>query len=185
MEITVWKLKKSLKSHPMNGGADSKSYAQNSSYQVLLISLISPTKLYFFFHFLYLTIPSHFKNDWPRTFVIADYGCSKPLAYFAQFRKDLNRFLNARAEELVGGGLLVIQLPGVPSGALPFNTSARFLQELLGPCLFEMALSSKCLKNHLNPIIVAEVIAEIQKCVKAINFPSSYVTNLIKVICLR
>ena len=107
------------------------------------------------------------------------------MAYFAQFRKDLNRFLNARAEELVGGGLLVIQLPGVPSGALPFNTGARFLQELLGPCLFEMALSSKCLKNHLNPIIVAEVIAEIQKCVKAINFPSSYVTNLIKVICLR
>ena len=29
-------------------------------------------------------------------------------AYFAQFRKDLNRFLNARAEELVIGGLLVI-----------------------------------------------------------------------------
>ncbi|XP_027167666.1 probable S-adenosylmethionine-dependent methyltransferase At5g38780 [Coffea eugenioides] len=60
--------------------------------------------------------------------------------YFAQFRKDLNRFLNARVEELKAGGLLVIQLPDcVPSGALPFNTGAGFLQELLGLCLFEMA----------------------------------------------
>ena len=69
------------------------------------------------------------------------FGLQKEVteAYFAQFRKDLNRFLDARAEELVRGGLLVIQLPGVPRGALPFNTGAGFLQELLGLCLFEMA----------------------------------------------
>ncbi|CDP20017.1 unnamed protein product [Coffea canephora] len=44
--------------------------------------------------------------------------CSKTIkeikeAYFAQFREDLNRFLNARATEIVGGGLAVIQLAGL------------------------------------------------------------------------
>uniref|UniRef100_A0ABF7PQ44 Geniposidic acid O-methyltransferase n=1 Tax=Gardenia jasminoides TaxID=114476 RepID=A0ABF7PQ44_GARJA len=240
--------KEKPESHPMNGGDDSKSYAQNSSYQKGVIEAAKAEVL------LAIKEKLDFKTDWPRTFVIADYGCStgpntffamqniveavelknkslqKPPivdfhvffndlvdndfntlfkslpsarnyfaaavpgsfyerlfpkaslhlanssyalhwlskvpeevrdqnslawnksrtycsgtnkevtgAYFAQFRKDLNRFLNARAEELVGGGLLVIQLPGVPSGALPFNTGAGFLQELLGPCLFEMA----------------------------------------------
>ncbi|KAG5552097.1 hypothetical protein RHGRI_010252 [Rhododendron griersonianum] len=35
-------------------------------------------------------------------------------AYFGQFQADMDAFLEARAQELVEGGLVVIQIPGVP-----------------------------------------------------------------------
>ncbi|KAI8558669.1 hypothetical protein RHMOL_Rhmol04G0114700 [Rhododendron molle] len=35
-------------------------------------------------------------------------------AYFGQFQEDMDAFLEARAQELVEGGLVVIQIPGVP-----------------------------------------------------------------------
>nr|XP_027065495.1 probable S-adenosylmethionine-dependent methyltransferase At5g38780 [Coffea arabica] len=54
----------------MNGGADSKSYAQNSSYQKGVIEAARGEILQAIKEKL------EFKNDCPRTFVIADYGCS-------------------------------------------------------------------------------------------------------------
>ncbi|KAG5552092.1 hypothetical protein RHGRI_010247 [Rhododendron griersonianum] len=38
-------------------------------------------------------------------------------AYFGQFQADMDAFLKARAQELVVGGLVVIQIPGVPDCA--------------------------------------------------------------------
>ncbi|KAK2972962.1 hypothetical protein RJ640_022019 [Escallonia rubra] len=60
-------------------------------------------------------------------------------AYYSLFRNDWKSFLNARAEELVEGGLMAIQLPGVPHGAVPSQTGAGLLLELLGSCLDDMA----------------------------------------------
>ncbi|KAK2987310.1 hypothetical protein RJ640_006398 [Escallonia rubra] len=60
-------------------------------------------------------------------------------AYYSQFKNDWTSFLDARAEELVEGGLMAIQLPGVPHGAVPSQTGAGMLLELLSSCLDDMA----------------------------------------------
>uniref|UniRef100_A0AAT9UT99 Loganic acid O-methyltransferase n=1 Tax=Mitragyna speciosa TaxID=170351 RepID=A0AAT9UT99_9GENT len=60
-------------------------------------------------------------------------------AYFSQFQKDMGSFLKARAQEIVGGGLVVIQIPGLPSGEVLFSrTGAGMLHALLGSSLMEL-----------------------------------------------
>nr|QWX38535.1 loganic acid methyltransferase [Ophiorrhiza pumila] len=60
-------------------------------------------------------------------------------AYFSQFQKDLDSFLKARAQEIVGGGLMVIQIPGLPSGEVLFSrTGAGMLHALLGSSLMDL-----------------------------------------------
>lgn len=54
-------------------------------------------------------------------------------AYSGQFERDMYKFLKERAEELVEGGLLVIQVPGVPDDeVLNTQTAAGLIFELLG-----------------------------------------------------
>ncbi|OVA04860.1 SAM dependent carboxyl methyltransferase [Macleaya cordata] len=59
-------------------------------------------------------------------------------AYSAQFAKDMENFLRARAQELVCGGLMVILVLGVPNGTLPTQSVPCLLQHLLGSCLMDM-----------------------------------------------
>ncbi|KAL3508960.1 hypothetical protein ACH5RR_028361 [Cinchona calisaya] len=60
-------------------------------------------------------------------------------AYFGQFQKDMITFLKARAQEIVGGGLMIIQIPGLPSGEVLFSrTGAGMLHFLLGSSLMEL-----------------------------------------------
>ncbi|KAJ6861388.1 hypothetical protein NC651_037468 [Populus alba x Populus x berolinensis] len=60
-------------------------------------------------------------------------------AYSAQFKTDMDNFLNARAQEIIGGGLMVIILAGLPDGILMAQTGAGICNELLGSCLLDMA----------------------------------------------
>nr|AMB61019.1 loganic acid O-methyltransferase [Lonicera japonica] len=60
-------------------------------------------------------------------------------AYFGQFQKDFDIFLKARAQELIAGGLMVIQMPGLPTGEVLFSrTGAGLLHALLGASLMDM-----------------------------------------------
>ncbi|KAJ4821914.1 hypothetical protein Tsubulata_017062 [Turnera subulata] len=59
-------------------------------------------------------------------------------AYSAQFQRDLEQFLNARAQEIVGGGLLIFTVPGVPDGALCSQNYHGFCYDILGACLLDM-----------------------------------------------
>ncbi|OVA04862.1 SAM dependent carboxyl methyltransferase [Macleaya cordata] len=60
-------------------------------------------------------------------------------AYSAQFVKDMETFLRARAQEIVCGGLMVILVLGVPNGTRPTQSIPCLLQDLLGSCLMDMA----------------------------------------------
>ncbi|KAG6743186.1 hypothetical protein NC652_038533 [Populus alba x Populus x berolinensis] len=60
-------------------------------------------------------------------------------AYSAQFKNDMDNFLNARAQEIIGGGLMVIIIAGLPDGILMSQTGAGICNELLGSCLVDMA----------------------------------------------
>ncbi|KAJ4837510.1 hypothetical protein Tsubulata_035826 [Turnera subulata] len=59
-------------------------------------------------------------------------------AYSAQFQSDLQNFLNARAQEIVGGGLLIFTIPGVPHGALCSQNYHGLFYGTLGSCLQDM-----------------------------------------------
>ncbi|KAJ4850424.1 hypothetical protein Tsubulata_037162 [Turnera subulata] len=60
-------------------------------------------------------------------------------AYSAQFRSDMDCFLDARAQEMVGGGLMAITILGLPEGARMFQTGYGIFYDLLGSCLNDMA----------------------------------------------
>ncbi|XP_048329684.2 loganic acid O-methyltransferase-like [Ziziphus jujuba] len=60
-------------------------------------------------------------------------------AYEAQYVKDMERFLIARAEEIVCGGLLALIFPGFPNEKHYSEAFMNRAVHLLGSCLVEMA----------------------------------------------
>ncbi|KAK6931579.1 SAM dependent carboxyl methyltransferase [Dillenia turbinata] len=60
-------------------------------------------------------------------------------AFAAQFAEDMKSFLEARAEEVVSGGLMALILCGQPSGTDPSKCAIRMLFELLGFSFMDMA----------------------------------------------
>ncbi|PQM34298.1 putative S-adenosylmethionine-dependent methyltransferase [Prunus yedoensis var. nudiflora] len=60
-------------------------------------------------------------------------------AYSCQFANDMGLFLQARANELVGGGLMALVIPGLSDGILFSETSSALQFELLGSTLVSMA----------------------------------------------
>ncbi|KAJ4717175.1 S-adenosylmethionine-dependent methyltransferase [Melia azedarach] len=66
------------------------------------------------------------------------YNSSAAEAYSTQFKNDMECFLNARAEELVPGGLMFI-LAGVVPDCIPVsNTITGVFYEVLGSCLNDL-----------------------------------------------
>ncbi|XP_061995113.1 loganic acid O-methyltransferase-like [Rosa rugosa] len=59
-------------------------------------------------------------------------------AYKAQYAKNMESFLHARAQELVYGGLMVLIIPGYPQGT-PLSHSVAYLTlQLIEACLIDM-----------------------------------------------
>ncbi|KAK6927901.1 SAM dependent carboxyl methyltransferase [Dillenia turbinata] len=68
-------------------------------------------------------------------------GTSKHVndAYLGQFERDVESFLNARAQELVMGGLMCLVISGIPNGAKFSESALGKVYDLLGFCLEDMA----------------------------------------------
>ncbi|XP_022041819.1 loganic acid O-methyltransferase [Helianthus annuus] len=81
------------------------------------------------------------------------------MAYKQQYERDMHGFLNARAEEVVCGGLVVVLVPGRPNEVPHSKCIGNVLFEILGCCLLEMAKEGKINEetvDHLNlPIYYA------------------------------
>ncbi|KAK7269842.1 hypothetical protein RIF29_22604 [Crotalaria pallida] len=60
-------------------------------------------------------------------------------AYEAQYKVDLENFLNARAEEVVENGLMLLQFPVATDVILDSDVHPSKPFEILGSCLLEMA----------------------------------------------
>lgn len=67
-------------------------------------------------------------------------------AYQAQYAKDMESFLKARAEEIVSGGLMAFIVPGRPDGSSHSEAFVNKASELLGSCLMDMA--NKVIKDY-------------------------------------
>lgn len=59
--------------------------------------------------------------------------------FSSQYKKDVHNFLNARAQELVGGGLMVLLVSGMHNGAIFPKTCSGMVLKLLRSCLMDMA----------------------------------------------
>ncbi|XP_058208733.1 loganic acid O-methyltransferase-like isoform X2 [Rhododendron vialii] len=110
-------------------------------------------------------------------------------AYFAQFKADTDAFLKARAQELVEGGLVVVQISGVPnSKVLPSQIGGGLNCELLGDSLADMVkmgviteekLDSFNLPLYLPSNEEVKMVVEMNKCftiekICSLSHPSNY-----------
>ncbi|KAK3012447.1 hypothetical protein RJ639_010370 [Escallonia herrerae] len=60
-------------------------------------------------------------------------------AYSAQFARDMDSFFEARAQELVSGGLMTLVIPCLPVGTAPSQSPIMAVADLLGDSLLDMA----------------------------------------------
>lgn len=60
-------------------------------------------------------------------------------AYASQFAKDMENFLNARAEEIVSGGMMVIIMPGIPYGMPYSHLTNGVMYDLMATIFMELA----------------------------------------------
>ena len=60
-------------------------------------------------------------------------------AFAVQFENDMETFLNARAEELVSGGLMVLLMGGIPNGISLIQTSIGKFYDFFGSCFLDLA----------------------------------------------
>jgi len=80
--------------------------------------------------------------------IIQCSGTAKEVAkaYSAEFKTDMDNFLNARAQEIIGGRLMVIIIAGLPDGILMSQTGAGIFNDFFGSCLIDMA---KIVSNNI------------------------------------
>ncbi|XP_022770009.1 probable S-adenosylmethionine-dependent methyltransferase At5g38780 [Durio zibethinus] len=71
-------------------------------------------------------------------------------AFAAQFENDMETFLNARAEELVGGGLMVILVGGIPDGIALSQTAIGKFYEFFGTCLVDLTKKGLIREEKVN-----------------------------------
>ncbi|KAJ4717164.1 S-adenosylmethionine-dependent methyltransferase [Melia azedarach] len=82
-------------------------------------------------------------------------------AYSTQFKSDMECFLNARAEELVPGGLMLILAAAVPDGISASDTMAGLYNDVMGSCLKDLVkmgvLGEEKAKSFNVPVYLATV----------------------------
>ncbi|PSS13375.1 S-adenosylmethionine-dependent methyltransferase [Actinidia chinensis var. chinensis] len=59
-------------------------------------------------------------------------------AYAAQFAKDMEVFLNARADEIAVGGMMILNIPALPHGVRPSQLMSSVLSDFVEQTLFDM-----------------------------------------------
>ncbi|KAJ8761216.1 hypothetical protein K2173_001272 [Erythroxylum novogranatense] len=90
-------------------------------------------------------------------------------AFLDQYASDVDTFLTARAQEIVGGGLMVIQSPGRPDGVLMSQTSTGIIFNLFGSCLADLSKMGVIAKEKVDsfnlPLYFATV-KELEEIIK-------------------
>ncbi|KAJ8761337.1 hypothetical protein K2173_001393 [Erythroxylum novogranatense] len=90
-------------------------------------------------------------------------------AFLGQYASDVDTFLTARAQEIVGEGLMVIQSPGRPDGVLMSQTSTGITFNLFGSCLADLSKMGVIAKEKVDsfnlPLYFATV-KELEKIIK-------------------
>ncbi|CAE6202045.1 unnamed protein product [Arabidopsis arenosa] len=111
-------------SFPMNGGDGPHSYIHNSSYQKVAIDGAKEK-----------TSEAILKNLDLELLNLEEVT----KAYEIQFKIDMGSFLEARAEEIVSGGLMILSGQCLPDGIPKALTWQGVVIDMIGDCLMDMA----------------------------------------------
>ncbi|KAJ4717166.1 S-adenosylmethionine-dependent methyltransferase [Melia azedarach] len=119
-------------------------------------------------HLAHLSYALHFLSKVPKE--VVDRNKSNVLnssdkevveSYSTQFKSDMECFLNARAEELVPGGLMFILAGAVPDGISASDTMAGLYNDVIGSCLKDLVkmgvLGEEKAKSFNVPVHLATV----------------------------
>ncbi|KAK4436788.1 Loganic acid O-methyltransferase [Sesamum alatum] len=90
-------------------------------------------------------------------------------AYSDQFEKDMDVFMKARADEIVGGGLMFLIMPGIPDGVCHSQLLLGVLFNLLGSSLMDLAtegIIDKAEIDEFNLPIYAPSVGEMTKLIE-------------------
>ncbi|KAG7942167.1 hypothetical protein I3843_16G086600 [Carya illinoinensis] len=90
-------------------------------------------------------------------------------AYEAQYAEDMKCFLHARAQEVVGGGLIALTVYGRPNDALHSQTHQNILHDLLRSCLMDMARKGIISEEKVDSFNVPTYCMSPQELVVAVN----------------
>lgn len=90
------------------------------------------------------TVPQHVSDKNSPAFNKTYIQCNNLVeevteAYKIQFKKDIGGFLEARAEELVSGGLMILSGQCLPDGIPKASTWQGVVIDMIGDCLMDMA----------------------------------------------
>ncbi|KAL7137578.1 hypothetical protein ABFS83_10G102100 [Erythranthe nasuta] len=82
-------------------------------------------------------------------------------AYAGQYEKDMQAFLTARAEEIVGGGMVVILMPGVPDGGLTHDVGIALT--FLGSILMDMVNEGILIQDRVDSLNIPHVYPSVKQ----------------------
>lgn len=90
-------------------------------------------------------------------------------AYANQYQKDMEIFLHARAQELVGNGLMALQIPAATDVTFDsdFHCGKNF--ELLGTCLVDMAKEGKVDEEKVDTFNIPIFFSPLKDVIKIIE----------------
>ncbi|XP_017974830.1 PREDICTED: probable S-adenosylmethionine-dependent methyltransferase At5g37990 [Theobroma cacao] len=90
-------------------------------------------------------------------------------AYSSQYKKDMETFLNARAQELVVEGLMALVLGGRQDGVPLCQTNMGKTYDFLGSCLFDMATEGIISKEKVESLNLPQYYPSISEIEELIN----------------
>lgn len=114
-----------------------------------------------------------------------DYAYGPPEvheAYAAQFVKDVERFLRARAQELACGGLMALLVPCLSSGTTAQQCSIIAMAGVLGSCLVDMATEGLLSENDVDSFNLPRYYASQQELESVIERNGSFSIERIELL---
>ncbi|EOA18820.1 hypothetical protein CARUB_v10007434mg [Capsella rubella] len=100
-------------------------------------------------------VPEHVcdkkSSAWNRSYIHCNYLIEEVTnAYKIQFTKDMSLFLEARAEELVPGGLMIVLGECFPDDVAMYETWSGIVLDTIGDCLLDMATSGATTQEKID-----------------------------------
>ncbi|EXB30277.1 putative S-adenosylmethionine-dependent methyltransferase [Morus notabilis] len=103
-------------------------------------------------------------------------------AYKAQYEKDMEELLQARAQEVVCGGLMVFIILGIANGVNPFEAGGNRGFDLIGSCLMDMVKKGIVSEEKVDSFNIPTYLMTPQEFEAAVKRNGSFSAERIEVL---
>ncbi|OWM76928.1 loganic acid O-methyltransferase-like isoform X2 [Punica granatum] len=103
-------------------------------------------------------------------------------AYKAQFGRDMEEFLSARAKEIVLGGIMFITMAGIPDEMVHSQLPAGVMYDILGRCLMEMAKEGVITEDQVDSFNLPIYAASCEEMTELIQRNGSFAIKAMELI---